>query len=111
MRLTVCAECFSGSVPDDATVDRAGRLARLRALAAETGASVRTADCLDTCDIAGVVVVQAKGSAPVWLGWVLSDAVFDDIESWLTSGGPGVAPLRDTLDLHRITAPGLRRAQ
>ncbi|GGS41421.1 (2Fe-2S) ferredoxin domain-containing protein [Actinokineospora fastidiosa] len=101
MRLTVCGDCYA----EDA--DRAAGLERLRAVAARVGASVRLVDCLDACDTANVLVVQRPGEPPVWLGWVFGADVLTDVEAWLTSGGP----LPDILDLHRVTAPGLRKAQ
>jgi (2Fe-2S) ferredoxin len=111
MRITVCRDCCCGTVKKHPKVNHGDQLARLRAIAAEVGASVTVAECLDTCETSNVVVVQAKGSKPVWFGFVLSDAAVEDIGAWLKAGGPGVAPLSDTLDLHRITAPGLRQAQ
>ncbi|WP_312880477.1 (2Fe-2S) ferredoxin domain-containing protein [Actinokineospora xionganensis] len=111
LRITVCRDCCCGTVKKHPTVDHGYQLARLRVVAAEVGATVRVAECLDTCETSNVVVVQAKGGKPVWLGFVLSDEAVDDIEEWLKAGGPGVAPLSDTLELHRITPPGQRKAQ
>jgi hypothetical protein len=111
VRVTVCRDCCCGSVRKHPEVDHGAQVARLRAIGEKVGATVRLAECLDTCETSNVVVVQAPGAKPVWLGWVLSEAVLDDIEAWLTSGGPGVAPLSDVLELHRITAPGQRGAQ
>lgn len=111
MRITVCRDCCCGSVAKHPTVDHGAQLERLREIGAKVGATVRLAECLDTCETSNVVVVQAPGAQPVWLGWVLSDAVLADIEGWLTSGGPGAAPLPEILELHRVTAPGMRKAQ
>lgn len=111
MKVTVCRGCCCGTVAKHPTVNHGAQVERLRAIGAKVGATVRLADCLDSCATSNVVVVQTPGAQPVWLGWVLSEAVLDDIEAWLTSGGPGVAPLPETLDLHRVTAPGVRKAQ
>ncbi|HVK26036.1 MAG TPA: (2Fe-2S) ferredoxin domain-containing protein [Actinokineospora sp.] len=111
MRIRVCRDCCCGTVKKHPKVNHGKHLSRLRAVAAEVGATVSVVECLDTCETSNVVVFQAKGVKPVWLGFVLSDSAITDIEDWLRAGGPGVAPLSDTLELHRITAPGLRKAQ
>ncbi|MGW5052319.1 (2Fe-2S) ferredoxin domain-containing protein [Actinokineospora sp. NPDC004072] len=95
MRFTVCADCHSAD------------LGALRGVAERVGASVRAVDCLDACDTPDVLVVQRPGAAPVWLGWVRGEAVLADVAAWLTSGGP----LPEVLELHRVAAPGLRKAQ
>ncbi|GGM75362.1 hypothetical protein GCM10012275_52540 [Longimycelium tulufanense] len=69
---------------------------------------VRTSDCLDACEQSNVVVVHCSGGKPHWFGFVLSDAALDDLEGWLAAGGPGAAPVPDTLDLHRLTPPRQR---
>ncbi|WP_308258689.1 (2Fe-2S) ferredoxin domain-containing protein [Saccharothrix obliqua] len=83
--------------------DHEAQLLRLRTLAATSGGRVRvrTADCLDACEHSNVIVVKPPGAKPVWLGFVLRDEVMDDLEQWLTTGGP----LPTTLDLNRITPP------
>jgi predicted metal-binding protein len=106
-RLTVCEDCWSGS----ARADQKWLFARLRVAAESVGATVRSGDCLDACDYPGTVVVQRRGSKPVWLSFLLTDASVDDLEGWLVAGGPGVAPLPAALDPHRVSAPGLRKAQ
>lgn len=71
--------------------------------------AVRTVDCLGPCGESNVMVVlpsragRAAGGRPAWLGFVLSDAATDDVTSWIAAGGPGLAPIPDTLDLQRIT--------
>ncbi|SDD91187.1 hypothetical protein [Actinokineospora iranica] len=111
VRVTVCRDCCCGTVKKHPDVDHGYQLARIKDVAARHGAMVRVAECLDTCATSNVVVVQAKGGKPVWLGFVLTDAAVDDIDTWLAAGGPGVAPLPATLELHRITPPGARKAQ
>ncbi|GLZ39604.1 (2Fe-2S) ferredoxin domain-containing protein [Actinokineospora sp. NBRC 105648] len=109
--ITVCRDCCCGTVKKHPTVNHGHQLARIRELAARHGATVRVAECLDTCETSNVVVVQAKGSKPVWLGFVLTDAAVDDIDQWLAAGGPGVAPLPETLELHRVSPPRKHQAQ
>ncbi|WP_156757706.1 (2Fe-2S) ferredoxin domain-containing protein [Actinokineospora pegani] len=108
LRVTVCQDCCCGTVKKHPTTNHFDHLRRLRAAAARAGGSVRVSQCLDTCETSNVVVVQAKGHKPVWFGWVLRDAAIADLEAWLAAGGPGAAPVPDTLELHRITPPGLR---
>jgi len=106
--VSVCRDCCCGTVKKHPTTDHGAHLRRIREAAATIGATVRVAACLDTCETSNVVVVQAKGVKPVWLGWVLGEDAIADLERWLLAGGPGAAPLSDTLELHRITPPGLR---
>ncbi|WP_246018762.1 (2Fe-2S) ferredoxin domain-containing protein [Saccharothrix australiensis] len=104
--MTVCRACCCGTVKKHPDYDHEGQLHRLRALAAGSGGRVRvrTADCLDTCENSNVVVVKPPGGQPVWLGFVLHDAVMDDLERWLADGGP----LPATLELNRIPSPARR---
>jgi len=46
---------------------------------------------------------RAAGGRAAWFGFVLSDAATDDVTAWIDAGGPGLAPMPATLDLHRIT--------
>ncbi len=48
---------------------------------------------------------RRRGGRATWLGFVLSDEAVTDVTDWITAGGPGLAPIPDTLDLHRITPP------
>ncbi|MEU6153822.1 (2Fe-2S) ferredoxin domain-containing protein [Actinosynnema sp. NPDC047251] len=83
--------------------DHDEQLRRLEAVAERSGGRVRvrTADCLDACENSNIVVVKPPGAKPVWLGLVLHDAVMDDLEQWLTTGGP----LPAKLELNRVTPP------
>ncbi|WP_233157856.1 (2Fe-2S) ferredoxin domain-containing protein [Actinokineospora bangkokensis] len=109
MRITVCQDCCCGTVKKHPTTNHFSHLRRLREAAAKAGGTVRISQCLDTCETSNVVVVQASGHKPVWFGWVLHDDAIADLERWLAAGGPG-SPVPDTLELHRITPPGLRAA-
>ncbi|SER64376.1 hypothetical protein [Actinokineospora terrae] len=109
--VTVCRDCCCGTVKKHPTVNHGAQVSRLRAIAARHGGKVRVSECLDTCETSNVVVVQAKGGKPVWLGFVLDDGVLDDIEAWLDAGGPGVADLPAALELNRVSPPGSARAQ
>ena len=72
---------------------------------------MRTTDCLGPCEQSNVIVVRPsmagrrRGGRPVWLGLVRDDGALDLLESWVSAGGPGVAPLPDPLSLHVIDAP------
>ncbi|MFE9746029.1 (2Fe-2S) ferredoxin domain-containing protein [Saccharothrix saharensis] len=101
--VTVCRGCCCGTVKKHPDYDHDEQLRRLRALAGGSGGRlrVRTADCLDACENSNVVVVKPAGQKPVWLGFVLHDAVMDDLERWLTDGGP----MPVTLEVNRIAPP------
>lgn len=101
--VTVCRGCCCGTVKKHPDYDHEEQVRRLTALAATSGdrLRVRTADCLDACEHSNVVVVKPRGHKPVWLGFVLQDATMDDLERWLTEGGPMPA----ALELNRIEPP------
>ncbi|QFZ17296.1 hypothetical protein [Saccharothrix syringae] len=104
--VTVCRGCCCGTRKKHPDYDHEGQLRRLEVLAAASGGrvSLRTADCLDACEHSNVVVVKPRGQKPVWLGFVLHDAVMDDLERWLVEGGPMPA----ALELNRIAPPAQR---
>ena len=111
--LVVCRGCCCGSAKKDSHTDHAGQLRRLRRFtqAQPALAVVRTTDCLGPCEQSNVIVVRPSmagrrhGGRPVWLGLVRDDGALDLLESWVSAGGPGVAPLPDPLSLHVIDAP------
>ncbi|MDQ2880787.1 MAG: (2Fe-2S) ferredoxin domain-containing protein [Actinomycetota bacterium] len=107
--VTVCRGCCCGTrkVP---LLDHTAQLADLRQ--SLTGmATVRTTDCLDTCDHANVMVIQPSaqgrhaGGHPVWLGWVNYPNAIRDITAWITAGGPGIADPPEVLDHYTFTPP------
>ncbi|MFI9030060.1 (2Fe-2S) ferredoxin domain-containing protein [Streptomyces sp. NPDC053560] len=103
-RVVVCRDCCCGTVK--VSGDHAAQTARLRAVA-----PVRISECLDVCDQANVIVVQpsavgrAAGARPVWLGLVNDGDATEDVAAWVSSGGPGVAPRPEILDLYTFTPP------
>jgi hypothetical protein len=106
-RVVVCRGCCCGTPRKHPDTDHG---AQLRTLRTRLGAdAVRTSDCLGPCGEANVTVVlpsragRLNGGRPTWLGFVLSDAAIADVTAWIDSGGPGLAPIPATLDLHRIT--------
>lgn len=108
-RVVVCRGCCCGTPRKHPDTDHD---AQLRALRSRLGAgAVRTADCLGPCGDSNVMVVlpsapgRRRGGRPTWLGFVLSDAALNDVTGWVSAGGPGLTPIPDTLDLHRIPAP------
>jgi len=104
-RVVVCRDCCCGS-PKVTGVDHEAQTARLRA-----AVPMRISECLDVCDQANVIVVQpsaagrAAGARPVWLGLVNDAEATEDIIAWVRSGGPGVAPMPDILDLYACPPP------
>ena len=107
--VTVCRDCCCGSPRKHPDVDHAGQVARLRQALGAAG--VRVSGCLDACARSNIVVVhptpsaRRAGARPVWLGYLLDDAVIDDLTAWVEAGGPGVAPLPAILELYLTKAP------
>ncbi|MEJ2856658.1 MULTISPECIES: (2Fe-2S) ferredoxin domain-containing protein [unclassified Saccharothrix] len=101
--VTVCRGCCCGTTKKHPDYDHEAQLQRLQEVAAQSGGTVRlrVADCLDACENSNVIVVKPAGAKPVWLGFVLHDAIMDDLEKWLRNGGP----LPQVLELNRITPP------
>jgi (2Fe-2S) ferredoxin len=110
--VTVCRDCCCGNSAKQPGVDHDAQLERLRQ-ALPAPHRVRVSECLDACAQSNVVVVhpappaRRSGARPVWFGLVADDAVTDDIVAFITAGGPGVAPVSDTLGLSVIRAPQL----
>ncbi|GGU51009.1 hypothetical protein [Lentzea flava] len=59
--------------------------------------SVKAADCLETCEVSNVVVVQpspaarAAGAKPVWAGSILDVDAVHGVADWVDAGGPDLA--------------------
>lgn len=106
--LTVCRGCCCGTRKKVPGVDHEAQFARLSAIDDHTGRTVpvRRSECLDLCFEANVVVVQpsakgrAAGGRPVWLGRVTEDHLVEALDDWIFEGGPGIAPLPETLQAH-----------
>ncbi len=101
--VTVCRGCCCGTVKKHPDYDHQAQLERLQSLAARSGGRVRvrTADCLDACENSNIIVVKRPDEKPLWLGFVLHDAIMDDLEHWLATDGP----LPATLELNRVAPP------
>ncbi|UQA90810.1 (2Fe-2S) ferredoxin domain-containing protein [Streptomyces halobius] len=112
--LVVCRGCCCGSPRKHPGTDHAWQLARLRAAAAESGGrlAVRTSECLGPCSQANIIVVQPsgegrrRGGRAVWIAWVLEDDSTDAVLTWVTAGGPGIAPPPPSLELRFVPSPG-----
>ena len=104
-----CRDCCCGTERKHPGVDHDGLLARLEA-GSRGRARVLRSDCLLACDESNVVVVtpspagRRAGGRPVWLRAVLDEAAVDAVTAWVTLGGPGVAPVPETLE-QRVFAP------
>jgi hypothetical protein len=102
--VTVCRGCCCGRPEKNPAVDHTGQLDRLRQ-SLDITTQIRLTDCLDVCEQSNVIVVQpsakgrASGGRPVWLGLVHDLDAIDDIITWITAGGPGLADPPATLDL------------
>jgi len=111
--VTVCRGCCCGT-PKVPRLNHATQLADLRESLARV-ATVRTADCLDACEHANVIVIQPStqgrraGGRPVWLGLVNDPDAATDITTWITVGGPSIADPPDVVDLYTFIPP--RRAR
>lgn len=117
--LVVCRGCCCGDprkYPDD---DHAWQLERLRAGAEASGGRfvVRTVDCLGPCDQANVVVVQPSGDArrrgarAIWIGFAMGDDCTEELVSWASAGGPGIAEPPVALELQFVRPPREARAR
>lgn len=115
--VVVCHGCCCGNGARNPGADHARRLMRLQEFARSrpAGALVRTTGCLGPCEQANVIVVRPstagrrRGGRPVWLGRVLGHGTVDLLETWVSAGGPGLAPLPAGLDRHVIAPPARRR--
>ncbi|MCX4656257.1 (2Fe-2S) ferredoxin domain-containing protein [Streptomyces microflavus] len=102
--VSVCRGCCCGTekIPG---VDHAAQLTRLRS-GLDGAATVRAVECLDACEQGNVIVVQPSaegrraGGRPVWLGLVNDEHAEQDIITWASAGGPGLAGAPDILDLY-----------
>jgi hypothetical protein len=107
--VTVCRGCCCGT-PKVPRLNHAAQLADLRESLARV-ATVRTADCLDACEHANVIVIQPStqgrqaGGRPVWLGPLNDPDATADITAWVTAGGPGITDPPDVFDLYTFTPP------
>ncbi|RNL87334.1 (2Fe-2S) ferredoxin domain-containing protein [Halostreptopolyspora alba] len=120
-RLVVCRGCCCGTQKKRPGVDHEGQLRRLSALHDHAGRDipVRTSDCLDHCSEANVIVVhpssrgRASGGRPVWFGDMTEDGLIEDLDDWVFEGGPGIAPVPESLAPHvTSTSPKkLRKAE
>ena len=114
--IVVCRGCCCGRQRRHPDVDHDGHLKMLRQTRDHTGRTVPilVSSCLGPCAEGNIVVVhpsaegRRRGTRPIWLGFLNSDAAFGELTDWINAGGPGLAPLPATLELHRITAPGRR---
>ncbi|MFI8157612.1 (2Fe-2S) ferredoxin domain-containing protein [Streptomyces microflavus] len=94
--------CGTEKIPG---VDHAAQLTRLRS-GLDGAATVRAVECLDACEQGNVIVVQPSaegrraGGRPVWLGLVNDEHAEQDIITWASAGGPGLADAPDILDLY-----------
>ena len=115
-RIVVCRGCCCGTRRRHPGVDHDGHLEMLRRTRDRTGRAVPVlvSSCLGPCAEGNVVVVhpsaegRRRGARPVWLGSLNDDDAVSDLTHWINAGGPGLAPLPTTLELHRITASGRR---
>jgi predicted metal-binding protein len=111
--IVVCRGCCCGNPRKHPGTDHAWQLDRLLAGAAGSGGrfAVRTTDCLGPCDRANVVVVQPStagrlaGGRAVWVGFAMDDDCTDELLSWASAGGPGIAEPPATLRLQFIPPP------
>lgn len=112
-RVVVCRGCCCGTLSKHPDVDHAGQLERLRHLAVQRAALTVTG-CLGNCDRSNNIVVvpsphgRAQGGRVTWLTRMLTPELIDAVATWLEAGGPGVAPIPETLREHHSAAPRRR---
>jgi hypothetical protein len=60
-------------------------------------------ECLGQCERSNVMVMAPSrlgrvfGGRPVWLGQVLDEPTLSAVAEWLTSAGPGLAPVPEAV--------------
>jgi (2Fe-2S) ferredoxin len=107
-RVVVCRGCCCGNDRRDPGTNHAGQL---DALQQRLGDRVNVSGCLGPCAHANIVVVVPSragrdvGGRATWLGWVIDETATDLIVDWVEAGGPGLATIPATLDLHRFHPP------
>jgi len=100
--LTACALC-AGETLGATDPLPGGQLARLRSLADAGAARLTLVECLDECERGDVVVARPTGASrrsgarPVWFERLAGTAATAELTAWLRAGGPGRAPVPDTL--------------
>jgi (2Fe-2S) ferredoxin len=112
--VTMCRGCCCGTTRKHPGFDHDAQVTMLRDRLQGT-ANFRITDCLGPCERSNVLVVSPSrhghrtGGRPTWLGSVLDETAAADITSWLCAGGPGLAPLPDTLTPYRFEKPKRQR--
>ncbi|MCO5996690.1 hypothetical protein [Actinoallomurus rhizosphaericola] len=115
-RIVVCRGCCCGTPHRHPHTDHDAHLTALRRTRDHAGRTVPVlvSGCLGPCAEGNIVVVhpsasgRRRGARPTWFGFVNDDQAIAEVTAWLAAGGPGIAPMPPTLELHRITAPGRR---
>jgi (2Fe-2S) ferredoxin len=105
--LTACSLC-AGETLEGVDPLPGGQRVRLERLAATGVARLTLTECLDRCERGDVVVARPSprgrtcAGRPVWFERLAGDALTRDLASWLTAGGPGLAPVPASLEPLRI---------
>lgn len=112
-RVRMCRGCCCGTRSKHPDVDH-DAIAAVLATDLGPGAELRTVDCLWSCDLSNVVVVnpaasaRAAGARPAWVTEVNTVDRARAVAAWVRAGGPGLAEPPAELGEVR-TAAGLRR--
>lgn len=106
--VTACSLC-AGETLGEGDPLPGGQMACLRALADRGAARLALVECLDECERGDVVVARPSGArrrtgaASVWFERLAGDDATGALETWLRDGGgPGGAPLPETLAEHVV---------
>jgi (2Fe-2S) ferredoxin len=111
--MSVCGGCCCGTPRKHPDIDHDHHLDLLHELLGRQ-ARIRVTDCLGYCAASNVITVtpsaagRQRGGRTAWFGFVLDEQVITELAEWVLAGGPGVATLPDTLELHLVQPP--RRA-
>ena len=71
---------------------------------------VRTVDCLGPCDQANGDARRRRARA-TWVGFAMGDDCTEELASWASAGGPGIAEPPVALKLQFVRPPREARAR
>lgn len=89
---------------------RGGQRQRWQDMETRGSVNLRQADCLDVCE-SDVAVLRPTpeqrraGAKPVWMSGAAGDEISGDLEEWAIAGGPGAAPVPESIRRIQVPSP------
>jgi hypothetical protein len=112
--VVVCRGCCCGLTRSKKPDGQAKRALELLRRLLQREATVELSGCLGPCGSKDVVVVRPSrngklgGARPQWFGFTRDEAAVRDLADYVKAGGPGIAAMPATLELHLIDRDGER---